>query len=119
MKYFPLLWSGLWRKRTRTLFTLLSVVAAFLLYGLLQGVNAWLSDAVTSSRVNRLYTVSRISFIEPLPLSYAQRIETVPGVDKVAFFNWFGGYYQDPKNQVQSYVMDVRRTFDVMQEWKV
>jgi putative ABC transport system permease protein len=119
MKYFPLLWSGLWRKRTRTMFTLLSVVAAFLLFGLLQGVNAWLSNAITYSRVNRLYTVSRISFIEPLPLSYAQRIETVPGVDKVAFFNWFGGYYQDPKNQVQSYVMDVHRTFAVMNEWKI
>jgi putative ABC transport system permease protein len=119
MKYFPLLWSGLWRKRTRTMFTLLSVVAAFLLYGLLQGVNAWLSNAITDARVNRLYTVSRISFIEPLPLSYTQRIETVPGVDKVAYFNWFGGYYQDPTNQVQSYVVDVRRTFDVMREWKV
>ena len=32
MKYFPLLWAGLWRKRTRTMFTILSVVAAFLLY---------------------------------------------------------------------------------------
>ncbi len=119
MKYFPLLWAGLWRKRTRTIFTILSVVAAFLLYGLLQGVNGWLSNALEGANVDRLYTVSRISFIEPLPLSYTQQIETVPGVDKVAFFNWFGGYFQDPKNQVQSYVMDVRRTFDVFQEWKL
>ena len=119
MKYFPLLWAGLWRKRTRTTFTLLSVVAAFLLYGLLQGVNAWLGNALEGARVNRLYTVSRISFIEPLPISYVQQIETVPGVDKVAYFNWFGGYYQDPKNQVQSYVTDVRRTFEVFKEWEV
>lgn len=119
MKYFPLLWAGLWRKRTRTIFTILSVVAAFLLYGLLQGVNAWLGNALSDARVNRLYTVSRISFIEPLPFSYVQQIETVDGVDKVAYFNWFGGYYQDPKNQVQSYVMDVRRTFEVMGEWQL
>ncbi|HEU4625600.1 MAG TPA: ABC transporter permease [Steroidobacteraceae bacterium] len=119
MKYFPLLWAGLWRKRTRTTFTLLSVVAAFLLYGLLQGVNAWLGNALEGARVNRLYTVSRISFVEPLPISYVQRIETVPGVDKVAYFNWFGGYYQDPKNQVQSYVADPQRTFEVFKEWKV
>jgi putative ABC transport system permease protein len=119
MKYFPLLWAGLWRKRTRTTFTILSVIAAFLLYGLLQGVNAWLSAAIEDSRVNRLYTVSRISFIEPLPLSYTQQIESVPGVDKVAYFGWFGGYYQDPKNQVQSFTMDARRTFEVFKEWKV
>jgi putative ABC transport system permease protein len=119
MKYFPLLWAGLWRKRTRTTFTILSVVAAFLLYGLLQGVNAWLSNAIADSRVNRLYTVSRISFIEPLPMSYTQRIEQVAGVDKVAYFNWFGGYFQDPKNQVQSFVTDPQRAFEVFKEWQI
>jgi putative ABC transport system permease protein len=69
--------------------------------------------------VNRLYTVSRISFIEPLPMSYTQRIEQVPGVDKVAYFNWFGGYFQDPKNQVQSFVTDPQRAFEVFKEWQI
>jgi putative ABC transport system permease protein len=46
VKFFPLLWAGLWRKRTRTLLTLLSVVIAFLLFGLLQGVNTWLNNAL-------------------------------------------------------------------------
>ncbi len=59
VKYFPLLWAGLWRKKTRTILTLLSVVIAFLLFGLLQGVNAWLSNAVKESRASRLYTVSK------------------------------------------------------------
>jgi putative ABC transport system permease protein len=119
MKYFPLLWAGLWRKRTRTIFTILSVVAAFLLYGLLQGVNSWLSNALDQSAVNRLYTVSRISYVEPLPLSYTQQIESVPGVDKVGYFAWFGGYFQDAKNQVQSYAVDAQRMFDVYKEWQV
>ena len=43
MKFFPLVWSSLWRKKTRTIFTLLSIMIAFLLFGLLQGVNAWLN----------------------------------------------------------------------------
>ncbi len=119
MKYFPLLWAGLWRKRTRTIFTILSVVVAFLLFGLLQGVNAWLSNAVADSRVNRLYTVSRISFVEPLPVSYLTRIESVPGVSRVAYFHWFGGYYQDAKNNVFSYVTDPVRAFEVFPDWKV
>jgi putative ABC transport system permease protein len=119
MKYFPLLWAGLWRKRTRTIFTILSVIVAFLLFGLLQGVDAWLDNAVADSHVNRLYTTSRISFVEPLPSSYLQRIESVPGVDKVAYFHWFGAYYQDPKNNVFSYVVEPVRAFAVYPEWKV
>jgi putative ABC transport system permease protein len=119
MKFFPLLWAGLWRKRTRTVLTLLSVIIAFLLFGLLQGVNSWLSNALAETRVNRLYTVSRISYIEPLPLAYLTQIESVPGVERVAYFNWFGGYYQESKNDVTSYPIDVRRTFDVFPDWKV
>ncbi len=94
MKFFPLLWAGLWRKRTRTMLTLLSVVIAFLLYGLLQGVNSWLNNAIAETRVNRLYTVSRISYIEPLPFAYLTQIESVPGVETVAYFNWFGGSFR-------------------------
>src|SRR5262249_1251773 len=47
------------------------------------------------------------------------RIESVPGVDKVAYFHWFGGYYQDPKNNVFSYVTDPVRAFAVFPDWKV
>ncbi len=119
MKFFPLLWAGLWRKRTRTVLTLLSVVIAFLLFGLLQGVNSWLSNALAETRVNRLYTVSRISYVEPLPLSYLTQIESVPGVERVAYFNWFGGYFQDAKNAITSYPIDARRTFEVFPDWKV
>ena len=38
MKYLHLIWMGLRRKRTRTLLTLLSVAAAFALFGLLDAV---------------------------------------------------------------------------------
>ena len=38
MKYLPLLWSSLWRKKVRTIFTLLSIFVAFLLFGLLMTI---------------------------------------------------------------------------------
>ena len=119
MKYFPLLWAGLWRKKTRTVLTLLSVVIAFLLFGLLQGVNAWLNNTVKESRASRLYTVSKISYIEPMPASYLQRIESVPGVTAVATNDWFGGYYQDPKNTIVSYPVHPMRYFKVFPDWKL
>ncbi|MEA2757354.1 MAG: putative transport system permease protein, partial [Aliidongia sp.] len=67
MKYFPLIWAGLWRKKTRTIFTLLSILVAFLLFGLLQGVNAAFNLGVEGANLNRLYVQSRISFTENLP----------------------------------------------------
>ena len=40
MRFWPLLWSALRRKRVRTFFTLLSIVIAFLLYGYLAAVRS-------------------------------------------------------------------------------
>ena len=116
MKYFPLLWSGLWRKRTRTWLTLASITVAFLLFGLLQGVNAAFSHSIAASRLDRLYVQSKISFTEPLPMADMAQIEAVPGVDRVAFGNWFGGYFQDAKNVVFSFAVDAERFFSLYPE---
>jgi len=116
MKYFPLLWAGLWRKRTRTWLTLASVTVAFLLFGLLQGVNAAFGHSVAASRLDRLYVQSKVSFTEPLPLAHLAQIETVPGVDKVSYANWFGGYFQEPKNFIFSYPVDAESFFSLYPE---
>ena len=50
MKFLPLIWSGLWRKPARTLLTAASIVIAFLLIGLLQGVNAGFDAAIAKAR---------------------------------------------------------------------
>lgn len=116
MKYLPLLWSGLWRKRTRTWLTLAAITVAFLLFGLLQGVNAAFGHSIAASRLDRLYVQSRISFTEPLPSAYQAQIEAVPGVDNVAYGNWFGGYFQDAKNFVFSFAVDADRFFSIYPE---
>lgn len=99
MKYLHLVWAALFRRKTRTIFTLLSVLAAFLLFGMLDAVRSAFDAPPSAAGVNRLVVSSRISIIQPLPQSLLSRIEAIPGVDKVAYANWFGGYYQDPKNQ--------------------
>ena len=116
MKYVPLVWAGLWRKRTRTIFTLLSVIVAFLLFGLLQGVNSAFDRGVQGANVNRLYVENRVTFTEPLPYADLTQIEAVPGVTGVAWASWFGTYYQDPKNFVFSFPVDAQRYFDLYPE---
>jgi putative ABC transport system permease protein len=99
VKYFHLIWAALLRRKTRTAFTLLSVLAAFLLFGLLDSVRSAFANAGASvAGVDRLVTVSKISFTLSLPKSLQARIEALPGVSKVTYANWFGGMYQDPKN---------------------
>ena len=63
MKYLNLVWSALFRRKTRTLFTLLSVLAAFLLFGLLDSVRDAFANAGHSvAGASRLITISKVSF---------------------------------------------------------
>ena len=119
MKYFPLLWATLWRKKTRTILTLLSIVVAFLLFGMLQGVNAAFRQGVSNANVNRLIVTSKISLTEPLPVSQQQRIASVPGVAGVASSTWFGAYYQEPKNFVFATPVEIDDYLHVIPEIKI
>ena len=64
--------ANLFRKKTRTILTLLSVIAAFLLFGLLQSVNSIFSAGPNFLGATRLITQARVSFTSPLPLSMAR-----------------------------------------------
>jgi putative ABC transport system permease protein len=107
LKYLSLVWNGLWRRPARTIFTLLSIAVAYVLFGILSGIDAGFAHTLEVSRMDRLFTDSR--FGPPLPLSYADQISSVPGVTVVAPRSGLFGYFQDPKNFV--YVLCADRRF--------
>lgn len=117
MKYLPLVWGALMRRRTRTGFTLLSLSAAFLLIGLLQAVNSVLAGGADFLGANRLITQSRTSFTNPLPMRLLAQIEAVPGVERVGHSQFFGGIYQDARNFFPQFAVDPQRLFDTYPEW--
>lgn len=98
MKYLSLVWAQLFRSKTRTLLTLLSVVAAFLLFGMLDSVRVAFTAGGNVSGVDRLVVASRLSITQSLPISLESQISSVPGVRDVTSAMWFGGIYRDPKN---------------------
>ena len=98
MKYFSLIWSALFRSKTRTFLTLLSVIAAFMLFGLLDSVRVAFTSGGGVAGADRLVVSSRLSLTQMLPLNLEQKIAATPGVKKVAYAAWFGGIYKDPKN---------------------
>jgi putative ABC transport system permease protein len=109
MKYLPLVWAGLGRKRVRTILTLLSVTVAFVLFGALHGVTAGTDAIIKQMSDTRLRIQSRVNISEALPLAHLARIETVPGVEGVGFYNFFAGYYQEPRNSINSGAVDIER----------
>jgi putative ABC transport system permease protein len=119
MKYLPLLWAGLFRRKTRTVLTLLSVIVSFLLLGLLRAVTVAFESGADSADAKRLLTTARYSIIEPLPMSYLGRIEQVPGVVGAASADWFGAKYQDVSNAFPVFAVDPRRYLAMYPEFDI
>jgi putative ABC transport system permease protein len=117
MKFFPLVWSNLKRKKLRTAFTLLSIVFAFILFGYLVAIRTAFTAGIEVSGADRMMVTHKVSIIQPLPFSYRDRIAQVPGVKAVSFMNWFGGIYQDPKNFFGQMSVDVGNFLDLYPEY--
>ncbi|MEJ5209034.1 ABC transporter permease [Denitratimonas sp. CY0512] len=98
MKFLHLIWAQLFRSRTRTALTLLSVVTAFMLFGLLDSVRVAFNSGGSVDGANRLVVASRLSITQTLPIRLLQQIEGIPGVRQATYAMWFGGIYQDMKN---------------------
>jgi putative ABC transport system permease protein len=119
VKYLPLVWAQLFRRKTRTVLTVLSVLVAFLLFGLLQAVQIAFESGADSADAKRLLTTARYSIIEPLPMSYALRMERVPGVVAVAYADWFGAKYQNESNAFAVFAVDPARYLDMYPEFAI
>jgi putative ABC transport system permease protein len=117
MRYVPLLLAGLFRKKTRTVLTLLSVTVAFMLFGLLQAVTTAFESGADAADDKRLLTTARYSLIELLPIAYLRRIEQVPGVVGVANAEWFGAKYQNESNVFPVFAVDPIRYLDMYPEF--
>jgi putative ABC transport system permease protein len=108
--------ANLFRKRTRTVLTLLSVIMAFLLFGLLQSVNAMFNSGSNFVGATRLVTQARVSFTQALPIRLVPKLEGVPGVTRVAYSLWFGGVWQE-NTPLFVLAVDPQRYHDVYPEY--
>jgi putative ABC transport system permease protein len=116
MQIIKLIIKNALRHKLRTSLTVLGLVVATLSFGLLQTVvGAWYAG-VNAASSTRLITRNAISLVFPLPLSYESRIRGIEGVSRVAYANWFGGVYQDPKNFFPQFAISGDRYFDLFPE---
>jgi putative ABC transport system permease protein len=106
MRFFPIVWRNLLRRKFRTVFTIGAIFFAFLLFGVLMAIRSAFSMGVDMAGQGRLMVIDKVSIINPLPASYESRIKLVPGVTDTTHANWFGGYYQDVRNQFPTFAVD-------------
>ena len=108
MKFLPLIWSGIWRKRGRTIFILLQVSVAFALFGVLQGMKTGVEQAIAKTRADLLMVFPDAFGEPPLPRAYLGKLESTAGVKSVSFADGILGSYQKPDQVV--YVLAIEPT---------
>ena len=116
LKYLPLVWAGIWRKRGRAVLMLLQIASAFALFGLLEGVNAGIKQAIAQTHRDRLYIGSSVSLGDPLPISVLGRIRATPGVGFATPRQALPGTYQQPDQQLGVIAVDPGPFFAIFDE---
>jgi putative ABC transport system permease protein len=119
IKFLPLVWSNLWRLPLRTALALLSLVAAFALLGLAQALDAMFTLGYSQMGESRLYVQSRVSFVNPLPVALAPRLDAIAGVKAVMGFQRLRSYHQDPKNVFGVIPVEPQRWKRALAEWQL
>src|SRR5258708_3021484 len=95
LKYLPLVWAALARRKLRTVLTLFSVTAAFTLFGGMMGTDAAFQRMVDV--INRSVVVIGARFADNLTDAIGQQIAAMPNVAAVSPGGNVFGYYRDPK----------------------
>ncbi len=119
MSFFSLIWAGLFRRRTRTVLTLFSIIVAFLLFGLLRSIADAFTVGVDVAGVDRLIVQPKYSIIDGLPIRHLNPIRSVPGVAMATHYSWFGGIYQERKNFFPKYPVVPKEWFVAYPELRI
>ena len=116
MKFRSLIVANLFRKKLRFTLTVGSFAVALVLFTFLAVVKSAFSRGTEIAGADRLVIVNRIGLIQVLPISYRDKILTIPGVKAVTHNHWFGGVYQDERNFFPQFAIDVENQRQVMTE---
>jgi putative ABC transport system permease protein len=119
MKFSGIIFANLFRKKIRLILTIGSFAIALFLFGVLVVVKTAFNQGAEVASADRLIVLNRTSIIQPVPLSYRERILRLGGVKEITHDNWFGGVYQDERNFFPQFVIDVENQRKVFPELAV
>ncbi len=106
MSEIYLVWRNLVRRKLRFALTLFAIFTAFLIFGVLGSLRAGFQSGVDLTADNRLVTVNKINFTQPLPISYLNKVRAIEGIQVASHAAWFGGYVRDSRNVVVTFAVE-------------
>ena len=115
-RWLPLVWANLGRRKLRLVFTFISILLAFLMFGMLDALRTSLSQAINMAGSDRLLMQSKVNLTVSLPRSHYEKVKAAKGVRAAAPFNWFGGIYKDAKSPMQMNATDPAQMLAVYPE---
>ncbi|HET9863723.1 MAG TPA: FtsX-like permease family protein [Steroidobacteraceae bacterium] len=118
-RWLPIVWANLKRRKLRLAFTFVSILLAFLMFGMLDALRTSLAGVVNVVGADRILVQSKISMVVPLPRGHYEKIRATPGVKAAASFNWFGGMYRDAKRPIQMQATEPEEFLEVYPEVKL
>jgi putative ABC transport system permease protein len=113
MNDFTFIAKNLFRRKLRAVLMMVSILVAFLIFGVLVAAHSSFTAGEDRAPADRLVVVNKVNFTQPLPVAYYNRVRSVPGVRQATHSNWFGGYYQDPKNFLAVIAVEPATLLDV------
>ncbi|WP_185234318.1 ABC transporter permease [Teredinibacter franksiae] len=113
MNSVTLVRKNLTRNKLRLSLNCFAIFIAFLLFGSLGAIKNAFESGIEVAAADRLMVVNKINFTQTLPIAYVNKIRAVEGVKHATWANWFGGYYQEPANQLMTFAVDPASYFDV------
>lgn len=121
MKFFPYVFKSLFRKKTRSLLTLGSILLPLFVVCLMGTLIRTLDRPPTGAGMYRLVVRHKVSLSNWIPESYRGRIQTLAGVEDMSVWCWFGGKYVDysPKNFFARFGVEPVKLLKVFDEAKV
>jgi putative ABC transport system permease protein len=103
---FILIRKNLFRRKLRAILMIVSILIAFAIFGVLASFERAFNAGEDRATADRLVVVNKINFTQPLPISYYSRVAAIDGVAQVSHLNWFGGYYQEPRNFLIAFAVE-------------
>jgi len=110
---------NLFRRRGRTILTVLAVAVAVLIFSAIRTVGVTFNAAADDAMSDRLATRHKVSITMQLPRRYIEDIRAVPGITGATAANWFGA--KDPKERLPFFAGFAAddKWFDVFDDMKV
>lgn len=106
MNRLTLIFQALRAHKTRCTLLVVTTAIAFLVYGVLGAVRFSMLGGTDKYGSNRLIVTHESGMTHALPISYAEKIRQISGVNSVSPATWLGAYYQSPKQMLLAFAVD-------------